>query len=318
MPRSRLHSIILSLLALGVITAFFYYLYLNADNYLELLNISSSLVFSLVAISSIGMFINGLINTILFRSMGAHLSHRDGFVLAAASTLANQLPISGGMIAKGYYLKKRHNLAYTKFFSVSLAIFVCFVSVNGLIGIAILLSWTALKKAPISPFLWIGFAIMSACILLFWLPFDRLRIPNNLRSRVSQAIDGWMFISKNPIVGFNLVVLQTIMMFLLAGRYWLAFHMLSQNVSLGDVILFSSASVLTQLVSIAPGGLGITESIVGAVALALGFDMGVSVVAVGFDRLLSTSVILIIGGVSTIILGKEISDFSSPSKQNKE
>ena len=84
--------------------------------------------------------------------------------------------------------------------------------------------------------------------------------------------------------------------------------MLSQNVTFGDVMLFSAASILTQLVSIAPGGLGVREAIVGAVASALGFDMGMSLVAVGLDRLISTLAILLIGGLSAIILGKQISD----------
>lgn len=99
-------------------------------------------------------------------------------------------------------------------------------------------------------------------------------------------------------------------MLTLAIRYWFAFRMLSQNVKISDAILFSSISVLTQLVSIAPGGLGVTETIVGGIAFLLGFELGVSIVAVGIDRLISTSVILVVGGASTIILGKQLSDIS--------
>jgi len=109
--------------------------------------------------------------------------------------------------------------------------------------------------------------------------------------------------------------LQTCLMLFLAIRYWLAFHMLSQDVSVADVILFSSASVLTQLVSVAPGGLGVTEAIVGAIASAIGFDLGVSIVSVGLDRLVSTFVILLVGGISTIILSKQVSNHSTPPKQ---
>jgi uncharacterized protein (TIRG00374 family) len=105
-------------------------------------------------------------------------------------------------------------------------------------------------------------------------------------------------------------------MLILAYRYWLAFHMLSQDVSFGDVILFASASVLTQLISFAPGGLGITETIVGFVASTLGFELSVSVVAVALDRLVSTSVILLAGGISTIMLGRKIPEI--PATKNSE
>jgi uncharacterized protein (TIRG00374 family) len=97
-------------------------------------------------------------------------------------------------------------------------------------------------------------------------------------------------------------------MLVLAARYWLAFRMLSQQLTFGEVVLLSSSSVLTQMAGFAPGGLGVREAIVGAVASALGFDLAVSMVAVSLDRLISTVVILIIGGVSTVILGKQISD----------
>lgn len=302
----NLRSLILSILTLGTVIAFLYYLYINAEKFLELINISSKSVISLAIITLISIFINGLINTLLFRGLGVLVPVQDGFLLAAASTLANQLPISGGMISRGYYLKRRYNLSYAKFISASLALFVCFVSVNGLIGILVLLYWKVLKTVVISPYLWIGFIAMTASVLLFWLPLSRMKIPARLRIWAAQAVDGWMVLGENPVIGLNLIALQTITLLLLAARYWLSFHMLSQDVGIGDVTLFSSAAVLTQLVSIAPGGLGITEAIVGTVASALGFDMGVSVVAVSLDRLVSTAVVLIVGGISTFILGNKL------------
>lgn len=305
-PYRNLRLLILLILTLGIVIAFLYYLYINAEKFLELINISSKGVVSLAIITLISMVVNGLIITLLFRGLDALVSPQDGFLLAAASTLANQLPISGGMISRGYYLKQIHNLSYTKFISASLALFVCFVSVNGLIGILVLLYWWVLKGKITSPYLWFGFIAMAASVLLFWLPLYRMKIPARLRIWVVQAVDGWMILGKNPITGLKLIALQTTMMILLAVRYWLSFRMLSQDVSIGDVILFSSAAVLTQLISIAPGGLGITESIVGAVASALGFDLGVSVVAVSLDRLIATAVVLIIGGISTFLLGNKL------------
>jgi uncharacterized protein (TIRG00374 family) len=306
----HLKSIILSLIALGLIAAFVYYLYVNSDKYLGLLRLSTQAVIFLFVSSLISTVINGLINTYLFQSLGVNLSHLDGFYLAAASSLANQLPISGGIITRGYYLKQKHNLSYTKYFSATLALFFCFIAVNGLIGTAILLYWVLVKKIVVSSLLLTGFAIMAACLLVFWLPLDNIKILNRLHKWVRQASEGWMLISRNPVLLVKLVGLQTSFMLLLAIRYWLAFHMLSQNVSVGVVILFSSASVLTQIVSIAPGGLGVREGLVGGVAAALGFDVGISVVAVGLDRLVATSTILLIGGISTIILGKQISETS--------
>jgi len=81
--------------------------------------------------------------------------------------------------------------------------------------------------------------------------------------------------------------------------------MFSQNVTMSQTLLFASAFILTQLVSVAPGGFGVRQAIVTAVATTLGFDPGVSLVAVGLDRLVIT-IVIITGWISTIILGKHI------------
>lgn len=307
MNSSRIYTIIISIICLGLITAFSYYLYANADKYLSLFRLSPIAVCFLFILSLMLSILNGIINTYLFRSLGAEISHQDGFLLAAATSLANLLPISGGIIFKGFYLKRKFDLSYTKFLSATLALFICLVAVNGFIGIAILLYWILFKSIVVSPFLLIGFGAMSACLSVFWLPLGHKRIPDRIRKWIHEALEGWMIISKTPSLVGKLVGLQASQMMLLAVQYWITFHMLSQNVNLSQSLLFSSASVLNQLVSIAPGGLGVTEAIVGGVALTLGFDVGVSVVALGLYRLVSTFTIVLIGGISTVVLGKQTS-----------
>jgi uncharacterized protein (TIRG00374 family) len=139
---------------------------------------------------------------------------------------------------------------------------------------------------------------------------EKIRLPEKLRQRMDQAIDGWTAISRNPGLLFRLILLQAVLVTLLSLRYWIAFRMLSQNVSLGQALLFASASILTQLVSIAPGGLGVREGIVASVASVLGFDAGISIIAVGLDRLVITVTIVLTGWASTVILGRQITYIS--------
>jgi uncharacterized protein (TIRG00374 family) len=72
-------------------------------------------------------------------------------------------------------------------------------------------------------------------------------------------------------------------------------------------MLFSAATVLTQLVSIAPGGLGIREAVVAGVAASLGFDAGISVVAVALDRGVAMVVVIALGTIYTYILSSKTS-----------
>jgi uncharacterized membrane protein YbhN (UPF0104 family) len=310
MKSSKLSTIILSSITFILIAAFVYYLYFNADKYVKLFHLSTTGVLVIFLLSLVFPLLSGSMTTFLFRGIGVNLSFRDGFLLNAASTLANQLPISGGIISRGFYLKRKYDLSYSKFLSATVALFLCFIGTNGLIGLVILLYGMLIKRAVVSAALLIGFAVMAACLLIFWLPIDRIKFPNRIGKLLHQAVEGWTLISRNPGLLRNLIGLQLSLLISLAIRYWMAFHMLSQNVTLSDAMLFSTATILTQLVSIAPGGIGVREAIVGTLSSALGFDTGASVVAVGLDRLISTVPILLIGGVSALILGKQISDVS--------
>lgn len=303
------------LISVGVLGIFAYYLYDNSDKYLELLNISKSGVFMLFLISLAFPLLNGMQNTYLYRGLGlTGFSHWDGYLITAASTLANQLPVPGGIVSRGYYLKHKHDLSYAKYTSSTIALFFCYLAINGLIGMTVLFYWILINEFSVPSILMIAFTTMAMCILVFWLPLGRIRMPEKLRRWTDQAVDGWTAISRNPGLLLRLTLLQAVLVALLALRYWIAFRMLSQYLTPGQTLLFASASILTQLVSIAPGGLGVREAIVAAVASVLGFDAGVSVVAIGLDRLVITIMIVLTGWVSTVILGNQISGIPRESK----
>ena len=309
MNNKRFRSIILAMLSIGLVVGFIYYLYINADQYLQLLNVSASGVAMLFLLSLAFPWLNGVQNTLLYRSLGTmEFSHWDGFHLSATSSLANQLPLPGGIVSKGYYLKRKYNLSYTMYSSSTVALFVCYLSLNGLIGLAILAYWTFILQVHVSLFLWVGFILLTSLVSVFWLPLDRMVLPAGINDRFQRALEGWFHISHHPWMALKIMAVQTIMIFFLAVRYWIAFHMLSQDVNPAQVLLMSNASVLTQMVSLAPGGLGVREVIVGGVASIIGFDTAISVVAVGLDRLVSTLVKLIVGGISLVLLGDKIAE----------
>lgn len=308
-PRVKNHrSVILLLISLALVCAFLYYLYTNADRYIELVHLSAVKVILILILTFGQQILNGEINIYTLRILGINLSHKESFHIASASTLANQLPISGGIIIKGVYLKKKYGLSYIKYASVTLAIFFLTVASYGLLSELILFYWKFYKNIPIEPSLLLGFSIMSFGLLIFIVPFERITIPSFAQKWLHQALDGWAMLKEKPILLLQILFLQTIMTVFLALRYLYAFQMLSQNISLSQSILFSSASVLTQLASFAPGGLGVQEVIVAGVASTLGFETSVSIAAVGLNRLIATVVIVITGWVSATVLGKQISD----------
>ena len=308
----RLGRWMVPIATLAVIAVIAYYLYANSGKFLPLLNVSIASVAILALFSAVFPVLNGLINVHMFRALGARLSHREAILLAASASLANQLPVPGGVVAKGVYLKYKYDMSYSKYFSATLAFFVCALSVNGLIAEAVLLKWALLDRAAVSPLLLTIFGVMAASAAVFWLPVRRIRGPQRFQGWMDQAGKGWVLISRNPALLFRLLALQASLMLVFALKYWMAFRMLSQPITPGQVLLLSSASILTQLVSLAPGGLGVQEAIVGGIASVLGFDLTVSLAAVELDRVVQTSVTVLAGWMSTILLGRHMSA-SSPS-----
>lgn len=103
--------------------------------------------------------------------------------------------------------------------------------------------------------------------------------------------------------GLSMLIRETLLFFipivvvaglLIIRRQWLRY------------VVLSAATILTRPVSIAPGGLGIREGIGVGVASVMGFDPGISVVAVGIDRLIATLVIIVVGTVYTYILSRKV------------
>lgn len=281
------------------------YLSANSSEYQALLNLSRLRLLLLGLLILAAYVIGGLINLGLYRDLGAKVNIVEAVSLAAVNNLANQLPFAGGMVAKGAYLKRKFGLTYTRFLSATVALFVLMVSASGAVGLATLAYMRLVLARDVPLLLVAGFLVMLLGVAVLWLPAS-LAPRGRWTARFEQFLDGWRFVGRRPALLIMLLLLQLALMVVLAGRYWTAFHLMSQNVSLADCLLFAAATVLTQLVTITPDGLGIREGIVGGIATLLGFDIGVSVVAVTIDRLVSTAITIALGSLASYHLARRL------------
>jgi len=302
---SKLKPYLPRILSIAAWLVFIAYLYRSANRYGQLLTLSPGLLFLSLGLVLTVIFGNGLTNYLLYRGLGVRLTVNEGIGLGAVNSLANQFLSGGGMVAKGIYLKGRYELTYTRFLSATLALYIFFLAANGIVGIAVLVYLALMDDAVVPMPLILGFSGMAVTVSLLWLPLDASSVSGKWGQRLAQLLDGWQILNQNrPLLG-KLVGIRILMILISAGRYFIAFHILSQDVTLAQCILFSSASILTRLVAITPGGLGVHEAIVTGVAFMFGFEAGVSIVAVGIDRLIATVVILSLGTVYTYILSKK-------------
>ena len=306
MKPSKIRYVLSSFFLVAVLFIFGMYLYARSDQLARLFQFSALMIVFLALVNVASALTRGLTNTCFYRSLNVPLSIREGTGLSVLNTLGNQLPFSGGFLAKGIYLKRKHKLAYTRNLPATTALYVCSVGVNGLAGLGGL-AWLAVFGTTHIPILLLlGFFAMTATVIALWLPFRGLKVPARWRQRLDQAIEGWQSLSQNRVLVIQVVVLHLTGTLLTAAALFLAFRMLSQDARFVHCVLFSSSSILTRLVTVVPGGIGIREGIVAAVSAAFGFDFGVSAVAVGIDRIMVILVAMVLGGLYTLLFARNL------------
>lgn len=261
----------------------------NADRFAALLHVSARTVAVAAVLVLLGICGRGGINALFYKEIGAKLSLSAGCFIALINTFGNLLPLSGGFVAKGLYLKSRHRTELKRYFPATAALTVCYVSTNGIIGLVVM-AYRALAHGYGMPgAITVGFALMAASIGLVWLPLERVA-PGRTSQLASKLDRGWLVLARNPSLLLGLLLLQILGVLLVAGRFLIFFRLLSMEVGFAECLAFSSATVLTRLVSIVPGGIGIREGIVAGMGVAMGLDFAASAVAVSIDRAFALAV----------------------------
>ncbi|MGM0504862.1 MAG: lysylphosphatidylglycerol synthase transmembrane domain-containing protein [Bacteroidota bacterium] len=283
-----------------VILLFVYYIYDNFSRLHYLLNFSTSSLIIILVLSIVLILGRGATNCIIYRLLSVRLSLIEGSGVAVINTLGNLLPFSGGLIAKGMYLKSRHNLSYGHYFPATVTLLIAFLGVNGLIGLLTLGYITNGYRENTPLILLIAFGIMLLTTLLLWIPLPINIFPPKWQELLQRIKEGWQGLGKNKTAFLHIFVLQIILVSTMAARLYLIFQMLSQNAGYLHCLLFCSASILTRFVTIAPSGIGAREAIVGASGYVLGFEFGMCALAVMIDRIFAIIVCLVLAFVYSL------------------
>lgn len=214
------------------------------------------------------IFTNGLIVKWIMEPFGKFISVRESFYVSLISSAGNFfLPVGTGTGFRALYLKQKHKLNYKNFFSTLYGNYIIVIFVNSVAAILSLVFLqvvaTEIGKQLIIVFtLLIGITI-SASILK--LPKKIIAFMHDKFGRIgrilTEILDGWLFIAAHKRLLWRLIT-AAIMNFLAALLIsFSALKAVGVSVSLWVLILYSSLSVLTLLVNITPGSLGIKEGL---------------------------------------------------------
>jgi uncharacterized membrane protein YbhN (UPF0104 family) len=242
--------------------------------------------------------LRGLAHQVLFARMGISASTFDWFRLVAVSSFTNYLPLSAGMVAKAFFLKRVHSLPYHTFAVGQIALLVVIMSTNGALGLATL---ELAFPEHVAGIVGAGFAVMIGAAALMFLPHSVVR-------RISRRWLPWE-IDATPELRRALpavAVLQAGILLASAATLRISFAMGSSQVGFAACIVFAAASMLTRLISITPGAIGIREFLVGGLAYLTGFELRDAVIASTAARTVEVAVVFALGGVFTHRLSGQV------------
>jgi len=253
-------------------------------------------IVALLVVATLGL--RAVANRLLFGGLGVTASLFDWFRLICVVAFTNYLPLSAGMLAKAFFLKRVHAMPYRRFAVGQMSLLLTVFGTNGAVGLAAL---ALAMPSHLVGVVGLGFALMLTSAGLLFLP-PRARSWTGLRRlpwdppTLLGARRHWP----------GVALCQTGILLLGAASLYLCFGLGASQVSFAACLLFTAAAVLTRLASFTPGAIGVREFFIGALALLTGFEARDAIIASTLARVAEIAVVVILGGVFTHSLSGEI------------
>jgi hypothetical protein len=254
--------------------------------------------FAIAALIVATLGLRGLSHRVLFQCLGIRASDSDWFRLVTVTSFTNYLPLSAGMVAKAFFLKRVHSLPYRIFAVGQVALLVVVMTTNGAAG---LLTLAVAFPGQLVGIVGAGFVLMLGSGVLLFLPSRPLRWLAD--RRLPWEADATPALRRAAPAA---ALFQVGILLATAATLRIAFAMGASEVGFAACIVFAAASMLTRLVSVTPGAIGIREFLVGGLAYLTGFELRDAVIAATATRTVEIAVIFLLGGVFTHRLSNEV------------
>lgn len=274
------------------------------------INIIDFVVISLIVGGTI--IINGLKNKVLVKSFGINLKISEWFGLSVVNSFWNYLPFQGGLVAKGAYLKKKHEFPYTSYLAVVIASYMITFLVYGFLGcLGLLIGYiNSFSVSPIILLIYLFLFLVPLIIVIFLRYSKNIKFSWNILQQLYQGIK--IIFSKRTIIIY-LILIDALAVVIFTLRLGTAGYVLGFDIPLLFYFLVTPLALLAIFTSITPGGLVIREAIIGVFAGWTGVQATESVAASVLDRGVSMIWIFIFGIFFNYYLSK---DFLKRAKNN--
>ena len=291
-----------------------YYAQRSGVNWSVLLSVGPFEIGSLLLLMALNLGLNAVVNRAALAALCARLSLIEASALSASGAWLNKvLPLQSGAVGRAVYLKRRHNVAYSRFFGIQVAIFTFRILMAGILGSAMwgILRETGLELSPLLLGLCIVLVVGMAGALL--LPIPDWGPTHRISRLIASAVEGWSVL-KRPQLAVKVGCLEAVKLVLTGVRLWIALGALGQDIGLPAALFAGVLVAMSQVVRLTPGNLGIREAVTGALAVSVQSGFGAGVIASGLLRVLSFLLAMVLGPPSSSWLSSRV--ISGPEKES--
>jgi len=297
-PKNRLffQYLTYTILTLFVILVAILYISKNADAFRRIFTLSWHSVAYFFILQMAMTITNALVLIIYMGILKNKISFVDASGLTVINTFFNNVAIKGGTLVRGYFLKKIHNFSYTNFL-LTLSTFALIELISaGFIGISCLII-IYFTRGYFNPYLFLLFiAFFIGGITATAIPLNKIFKSNSwLGKKLIELTEAWDKIKRNKSKITRLFLLSLSQYIIFALRFKYGFQVLYGHSSFIDSLLISTIGILSFLLSITPGGIGIREFLTGATYKLINGNMVEAVVITALDRLISTVAFFVLG-----------------------
>lgn len=281
-----------TILTLAVVLLFVWYAWLNPELFEPLTQVGLGFLFLIIFFRVITIWSNGLFTKWTVEAFTNKLSMREGFMVAVLTAVGNFFgPLLGGMGVRAVYLKKYHQLPYSKFTATLIGYYQMMFIFNSLMAIIglLLLARTGQSTALLLFFAaWMfGFASFAFIRLPARRRFkaiEQTRIGKVLVKIIYDIEDGWQLLLQNRRLLIRMAGLAIINLIALYFVSLLEFMALGLHINFAALALYTALVQASLLLSITPGAVGLREAMLVILAGTIGLSTQEIVQVAVLDR----------------------------------
>jgi uncharacterized protein (TIRG00374 family) len=269
-----------SLVTIVFLALFVWYGFANQESFAALKNVSL-IGLLLIAAGKIIVFLsNGLFTKWSAEAFTKRLSLGDGIYVGILSAIGNFFgPLLGGTSIRALYLKKYHQLSYSKFTSTLMWYYlILFIFVSIIAIISLLLLDETEQTGALLLFFTVWLFVLVA-LTLIRLPsdkklrlFERYKLGRFFIKVLKDIEEGWKVILHDKKLLLKLFFVSVLSF---AGSFFAAyveFSILNIETSLPALGLYTTLVTASLLLSITPGAIGIRETMLLIVSTTIGIS----------------------------------------------